>query len=583
MTVGEEELVREAYGLVMSPQRYNALLETMGARVFAVSVPEGDADMPGARIRAAFGPVAGHFAEAMSLMRARGRPTEGDRFSRLGIDNDSHPALLIGADGVVQHANAAARAIFGFRNGSRPEAERFEYGGDRDLMRDLSRLSRFPWHEVVAIYTLYGLNDGEPIRMALTRVENGSGESVGHLGVVRIRWTREAGRRFADMFGLSDAELAITRAVVSGKPLTDVARTRKRALGTVRQQLKALLSRLQIHSQGELASLYAGVSRYRIGLFGGVDAGPFAGDPGKSLALSGGRNQHYMEYGPEGGSPAIFFPPLTGGAAVPHSVRRLLADRNVRLLCPFRPGMGWTDPDPCEPHEGFARFADDVAELLDHEGVNKAPLLAGMSASPFAYAMAGRHPGRIERLVTINPTLPNVRGSHLECLDPEERLRNELFRHLPVVGEFLIHGGLAKIESGHDLDFLLAMVHDHGPDPEISQHPDMLDQLRRGFCQVIEQGYDGFTRDLILAATDWEHLLDTIEVPTVNLVGRHNRFFDARVAQAFARERHGFDVSEVIDGGHLLLYQQPELIFDHLFGDDEPTAAAPTESGRAPA
>ena len=78
---------------------------------------------------------------------------------------------------------------------------------------------------------------------------------------LNMSWEDSVGRLFSQSLSLTAAELAICRAIVNGVSLRDLAQQRGRSLGTVRNQLKHLLSKLNLKSQTELVCLYSGFSK----------------------------------------------------------------------------------------------------------------------------------------------------------------------------------------------------------------------------------------------------------------------------------------------------------------------------------
>jgi DNA-binding NarL/FixJ family response regulator len=67
------------------------------------------------------------------------------------------------------------------------------------------------------------------------------------------------------MFGLTSAEVRIATDLLRGRDLNDIAATSGAAGGTIRSQLKSILSKTETHRQAELVALLARIARVSIG------------------------------------------------------------------------------------------------------------------------------------------------------------------------------------------------------------------------------------------------------------------------------------------------------------------------------
>lgn len=102
------------------------------------------------------------------------------------------------------------------------------------------------------------------------------------------------------------------------------------------------------------------------------------------------------------GPPLLLLPGTFSDRRVWHRVLGSLQRRHRCLLYDPR-GTGQT-PDPGRPF-GVDDLADDVLQLMDEVGWARADLVGHSLGSAVSLTIAGRHPSRVRRLVTIAPAL----------------------------------------------------------------------------------------------------------------------------------------------------------------------------------
>lgn len=102
------------------------------------------------------------------------------------------------------------------------------------------------------------------------------------------------------------------------------------------------------------------------------------------------------------GPPLVLLPGTFSDRRVWHRVLGSLQRRHRCLLYDPR-GTGQT-PDPGKPF-GVDDLAEDVLQLMDQVGWTRVDLVGHSLGSATALTIAGRHPSRVRRLVTIAPAL----------------------------------------------------------------------------------------------------------------------------------------------------------------------------------
>jgi len=125
--------------------------------------------------------------------------------------------------------------------------------------------------------------------------------------------------------------------------------------------------------------------------------------PGTSgFVEAGGVRLHYLDYG-TAGRPAMLC--VHGGGAHAHwfdfVARDFSADYHVRAL----DQRGHGDSAWAEPPYSYARFASDLAEVIDKLDLRDFVLIGHSMGGMVAQVYAANHPGRVGKLIVVDSTL----------------------------------------------------------------------------------------------------------------------------------------------------------------------------------
>lgn len=119
---------------------------------------------------------------------------------------------------------------------------------------------------------------------------------------------------------------------------------------------------------------------------------------GEMLQLADGRILAYTEVGDPHGYPVFYF----HGAPGSRLEGQLFAESNqefgIRMIIPDRPGYGLSDN---QENRTYLDWAQDVAELADHLGIERFAVLGYSSGGPYAAVVAHQLPGRVTVAVIV--------------------------------------------------------------------------------------------------------------------------------------------------------------------------------------
>ena len=216
-------------------------------------------------------------------------------------------------------------------------------------------------------------------------------------------------RLFADVFGLSRRQAALSQAVADGATRNAAAQELGISSATAKVELKLIFAACGVANAVDLARIaaevdaLAGLASACSIVIGGREAG-VAAEPLRLIARR--RAAGFIavtDHGPATARPLLMFHPAAGGR---HQSRRLVTALQAAGWRPIafdRPGFGLTDmiagPDP------FAETAADVGDILDALGIAQVTLF-GRTASAATLATAAAYPGRVIGGVLVAPDPP---------------------------------------------------------------------------------------------------------------------------------------------------------------------------------
>lgn len=551
-----EALIRLAYGLIAGPEGYEELfdaLETHQADEMKAAFTDQDATKT-----ESLSAVETHFENALTMLRSQGRRKLSATSAIRTLNASTKPALTLSGGGQVLHANPAAQSFFDLLDPFRLDESQFEHGHHNELLGHLRNLETQPENTIIAIFGLYSSVDDSLIKMALSRATGWQGQPVGLLSALHISWYPDIGQRFRDMMGLTAAELQITRAIVTGLPLSAVAEQRGSKLSTVRNQTKSLLKKLSVRSQTELACLYSGFSRFNLES-APEDPGPLRrSSPAAFMAVKRNHVIDYTSAGAPKGQPVLYLPSMLGGRVVTQALQSSLAAHNIRLIMPWRPGFSKSyNTQPSE--DLFSDRAEEIRTLLDTLSIEQLPVVGQMTSTMHAFAAASKLPDRISGVLALAPGLPTVRGPHLKHLGQAQKLRSLLSREAPRVGRLIAHAFLSRVDAGYDVEFIRHYLQDSQADLIFTRRPETVESFREAYEDTHAQGYDGFIEELTLFGSDWHRLTEGLICPIHFIVGEEETAFPPDAVEAFASTLPGALVTRVSDAGHLVAYEQPDI------------------------
>lgn len=384
------------------------------------------------------------------------------------------------------------------------------------------------------------------------------------------RWHEAIAELLRTAFGLTDAELDLTRRLFEGGDLKQIAQSRGRSLRTIRTQMNSVLGKTQTQDQKRLVRLVAGLMQTGEVEPEHPDSGPRARRIASSaiirhnsrlasVRLRDGRRLAYAEYGDMAGAPVLMIQPTTTPTQ-PEPVRKAMAQKGLRVIAPYRPGSGLTDNRP--PGDGPEALVDDYVELLDLLGVETCTLAGHCSGGLYALAAAQRLGERVRRAILLDTGAPVGSATELMKLPSAPRrtfLPARLFPGALIAPHRMVAADFNKDEAGErrTVEYFF-----EGSPRELERV-----RTRSYFYAVtrdnIAYSFENVPRlveDVCRWVSNWESLVKDTVVPVHFIHGRDNMIFPAEKLEAFVRRYNHTTLTLVEDEGQLLLYSLPDRV-----------------------
>jgi pimeloyl-ACP methyl ester carboxylesterase len=220
-----------------------------------------------------------------------------------------------------------------------------------------------------------------------------------------------------------------------------------------------------------------------------------------------------------------------------------LAERH-RVVCPDLRGFGWSG-QPADGDFAKQRLADDMLALLDVLGIERVGYLGHDWGGWTGWLVALRAPERIERLMAVSIIHPwTPRGA---ALRHAWRLTYQWPLATPLLGPAIVRDGrLPRLLLRHAMD-----------DATASMYLDVVSEPAR--AEASSRMYRHFLLRELPALAGGKLARARLEMPVKLLFARGDGA--QHPSQLGGVERHApLAHVEVVDGGHFLVDEQPELV-----------------------
>ncbi len=559
------EIVANTWRAIVDQHAFETMISSWNAKLDAC----GDRDEGPSNLS---GPLLTQLAAARRTLEMLDIPAENDPLSR-AVREVPGPAIVLAPDGRIVTANVAGVRTFGGRQGTVFSSELIDPCSRADFAT-LRKAANTRGNRSQAILRIHPADEAESSFLAEAYlVASGRGDkSYLVLRSLEVEWTADAGRRLADAFGLSEAEVEVARLFYRLRDNEAVARERGVSVLTVRTQMKSILAKAETPTQLDLFRLLALVANRAIMGERSRVAGwrdPLGRE--ERLTLPDGRVVAWTCMGAKDGVPVVMSRGISVGYLLPEAEEARLRDAGITLFALSRPGYGNSTL-----HGDLSALDDNLACLrafLDQRirrpcvavGLSNGivPLLAEQNADPsrFTALIAAGYTGVLDR-------------SGMHRLPPIPRTMLRLVEVTPWLVELIAKSGHRMMQQ-YGVDWYLERAYRNRPcDMATCADPNAVPLLRSASAHLLMQGHMTFVRDLQLIRAPIDAAIEALRIPMEVLAPMEDGVFDEALYRRLEKRNPRITVEPVPQTGELIYYQNTGLVVDRI-------VRAVTATGRA--
>lgn len=382
------------------------------------------------------------------------------------------------------------------------------------------------------------------------------------LTIVSWAWPDGLMGNLRQVFGLTAREGAVLDAMMSGHGAEDIAVRDGRSLGTIRQQIKAILSKLGVGTQSQAVALVAAASSAWHRLQQPRPDSPSRVDSTLDLSTISCDNRTIgvRSFGRYDGAPVVLVHGALFGIGELAAERASASAAGLRILAAEKPGYGRTDMS--SGRDQVDAMARDILLMMDRNNVERTVLIAHDIGTIVAFWLAKLAPERIAAIVAAPATPPMLSWSQTDDMPKAHRIHAWAAQRVPKLMDMLITLGLAQVHrQGVSIlpDLFFGGCDFDRQTWSQPQHALALDGTYR---LIAAQDARGFRQDMLLTNLDWSDWGLQLRMPVDLLHGAMSRTVSRQAVEQFAAGLPAGRFSLVADGGHTLPLTHAALIYE---------------------
>lgn len=232
----------------------------------------------------------------------------------------------------------------------------------------------------------------------------------------------------------------------------------------------------------------------------------------QTMTLSDRRRIGFNQYGAMDGKPMIYFhggPSSRLEGALLHITAQ---ERGYRVICPDRPGHGYSD---IKPAYRIVDLAEDVKELAQYLELNRFGVMGVSSGGPLAVACAYALPEKLDFALACGGAAPIYSDpeatKNLSSIDKiSARLGKQLPRWMFISIFGLLMSMVKNIKSPRQYKRVMGEMLCHADREIIDSIPNFLSAMMKSIREAFRQGAGGPSDDAIAIYKDWGFALSEV-------------------------------------------------------------------------
>lgn len=493
---------------------------------------------------------------------------------------DAFAAFTVNKSLIVESANPGAQAAFGMVAGDRLT----ELDVHPDVRSSLLNLTQDVLRQSDCHERLFKTENETKRGAMLFRVIRVAGTAdTGPTALVvstHIHWRASIGKLLNHAFQLTQAEQSVVGKLTEGHDAKTIAIARGTSIGTVREQIKSIIRKMNVRSQADVVRFALILSDFpdeqnvgdsnRVAIPAALSGDWLQSEvwkPFKSITMPDGRTMYYHDMGPPDGNPVLLSHMGSAMVRWPRAMVKLAFQNNLRIICPIRAGYGQSDNIDLDA-DVLESTSRDTVFLLDSLGITCLPYAIHGSDFPLAADLIAKNPKLISELIGIGarPCLPG--GMNIEGAGRWQRFFVWTARHNPKLVEFASNAVMMMTKRiGSD-----AMLHKICKDSpadlallEVTEIKQILIANLELMAGPSTNAARAFAMEYTAFHTDWSHLMQSLRhVPAQIFIAEEDPTIDI-FALGELRSAYPWIKFEVIPNtGLALIYQEPKKLISIL-------------------
>lgn len=479
-----------------------------------------------------------------------------DHLYSLGGDQGP-PALLLSLNGNVLGLNASARSLFGDVVGK----ETMKLGiRESDFLDFKSRVFNHKGSSLLRVF---------PDRLQNTPlIFTGRYHAVQQiflLDSLQCQWSESVDIAFKEIFKLTNSECEILACLSRGMKTEDIALNRKSQIGTVRQQIKGLLSKLGASSQLQAASLASSLAnQYQnpLNRLEQVDKNLLLKHQQETSSkqskvdknnyqqgqvIRHTRTVAWRRYGKKNGHPVLSMHGAYFGAGDSKAEQQWAYANGLDVIVVERPGYGLTQaPEIAESN--LDTVVEDITAVMNHVNWSQASIVSHDFGFVPALAFAHCKPECVLGFLAISPPANYQEDSDLSQIPHHQRAFIWAAQHAFWMIRLLLRLGHVRARKIGPKNWMNMAFEGAPNDISLFYTPKGQEISESAFHFNLNQNSKGHELDLqVCIATDWSELLESINISIVALAGQQNRTFDIAAVRELTHIQPNLKLQEIKD------------------------------------
>jgi len=537
------QLVEEAYSASASDHGYRNVLEQTHRYLFSDEA-KLHADLP----------LNGERDIALEMHLPQLRTLFESRHVDAKSSDQNYAILTIRHRDGQTHANAAAQRLIDGDFPCKLETLPFDRAS-------LNRISETV-HKVgcASDILLAQIGEEDPISCLATirQVESGTSE----IAISFLNWTPDLVQRVSHALGLTPKEQDVFSGFADNLNQSEIAKRNNRSTETVRSQSKSILRKTGCARMSEVVQIAAGLA-YLLD----QDADVGAQDalvwetPKANMAMLPRPDSRSLAYYVRGGGTrnVLYLHGFLQGPFFTPAFDQQLTQADLRLICPSRPGFGYTTSS--RNRSAYTQTAlEDAIALLDHMGMDQTVLVCHQLSTNHAFRLKAHIPDRITAMVMVSAS-PPIDDVYLKQMDTPTRIAAATARHTPSILKLINEVGIQNFRrNGGPHAFLRSRYKSSHMDLATLDHPILTKPQIDGVFHYIEQGSETLVRDAASSMANWSDLFVSDDCPQRWLHGAECKALNVDAVREIVQSRLQARYDVVPGTSTNLIHQNPERV-----------------------